>query len=50
MTPAASSPMPTTRVLVLAADPASTITEIRLTSPLAPLAAAGRVARGSDGG
>jgi hypothetical protein len=43
--PSAKVPPPAAiRVLALAADPASTITEIRLSAPLAPLVAAGRVA------
>lgn len=43
MTPQGSPPARVTRVLALAAEPASVITEIRLTSPLAPLVASGRI-------
>jgi hypothetical protein len=43
MTPPDRSKPRVTGVLMLAADPASTITEIRLTSPLTPLVAAGRI-------
>ena len=42
--PAQAPPPAAIRVLALAADPASTITEIRLSAPLAPLVADGRVA------
>ena len=43
MTPSVPPRSRATRVLALAADPASTITEIRIASPLAPLVAAGRI-------
>ena len=42
--PAQAPPPAAIRVLALAADPASTITDIRLSAPLAPLVADGRVA------
>jgi hypothetical protein len=43
MTAPGPRPAAATRVLVLAADPSSAITEIRLTAPLAPLVASGRI-------
>ncbi len=43
MTPPAPAGPHAIRALALAADPASTITEIRIASPLAPLVAAGRL-------